>query len=210
MNDMPKRIPLTPAEAPHSGPIARRTVIQALLGGMGAGLALPGVAAAQHPVVHHLERAREVQQGQTNAHAGAYEPLFLDAHQLRTLEALAETIVPGSTDAKVAPFVDGLLAVESQQNQRDFLGALGAFDMAAIHRHGKAWIGITADEQRAILAEGSATDAAKTPFGRHFQNLKTWIAGVYYTSEPGMRELGWTGSVFHPELPGCTHPDGHA
>ena len=33
-------------------------------------------------------------------------------------------IVPGSTQAKVAPFLDQLIAVESAQNQRQFIGAL--------------------------------------------------------------------------------------
>jgi len=26
----------------------------------------------------------------------------------------------------------------------------------------------------------------------HFENLKGWISGAYYSSEMGMRELGWT------------------
>jgi hypothetical protein len=43
----------------------------------------------------------------------------------------------------------------------------------------------------------------------HFQNLKDWIAGAYYSSEPGMRELGWDGNMIHQELPRCTHPGGH-
>jgi hypothetical protein len=40
-------------------------------------------------------------------------------------------------------------------------------------------------------------------------HLKTWIAGAHYSSEAGMKELGWTGVMFFPSFPGCTHPDGH-
>jgi len=43
----------------------------------------------------------------------------------------------------------------------------------------------------------------------HFENLKGWIVGAYYSSEPGMRELGWTDNMFFPALPGCDHSDGH-
>jgi hypothetical protein len=205
-DDNPTIIPLTPTDADDG--IKRRTMLQTLLGGVGAGLTLPGVAGAQHPVQHHLASAAGVEQAQKKAAAAIYKPEFLDAHQLKTLEVLAEAIVPGSTGAKVAPFLDQLIAVESQQNQRAFLGALGAFDMAAITKHGKAWKLLAAAEQDAFLKEASA-EGSSSRLRPAFQNLKTWISGAYYSSEPGMRELGWTGNVFHAELPGCTHPGGH-
>jgi hypothetical protein len=135
--------------------------------------------------------------------------VFLDDHQAKTLEVLAEAIVPGSTGARVGPFIDQLLAVDSDPNQRAFAGALGAFDMIAINRHGRAWIGITASQQDALLREASTADAKTSALGERFQHLKDWIAGAYYSSETGMRELGWEGNVFHPQLPGCTHPGGH-
>ena len=116
--------------------------------------------------------------------------------------------MPGSTAARVAPFLDQLLGVESPDHQRAFLGSLGAFDMAAIKAHGKAWLALTAAEQDALLREASTAEP-ESAFRSHFQNVKDWIAGAYYSSERGMRELGWTGNTFHGELPGCTHPGGH-
>ena len=80
--------------------------------------------------------------------------------------------------------------------------------MAAIEKHGKAWKAITAAEQDALLQEASTAEPGKSKLRNAFQNLKGWIAGAYYSSEPGMRELGWTGNVFHTEMPGCTHPGG--
>ncbi len=199
-------VPITPVDPPNS--IPRREALQVLLGSVGAGFALTSVVEAQHPVHQHLASPATLEQAQQNAAVAAYTPEFLDAHQLKTLEALAETIVPGSTTGRVAPFLDQLLAVESAENQRAFVGALGAFDMAATAKHGKAWTAITAKDQDEILREASTADA-KTAIRGHFQNLKDWIAGAYYSSEPGMRELGWTGNMFFAELPGCTHPGGH-
>ena len=72
----------------------------------------------------------------------------------------------------------------------------------------KAWTALAAQEQDALLRDAS-TAPAKSPMAAHFQNLKDWIAGAYYSSEPGMRELGWDGNVIHQELPRCTHPGGH-
>jgi hypothetical protein len=193
--------------------VPRRTALQLLVGAAGAGLALPSTlsatGAAQHPMQAHLASPSGIQQAQQKAAAGEYSPEFLDAHQLKTLDALAEAIVPGSTAARVAPFLDQLLAVESAANQRAFLGALGAFDMAAMKAHAKAWIMTTAAEQDALLRDASTADEKASALRAHFENLKAWVAGAYYSSEPGMRELGWTGNVFHQELPGCTHPDGH-
>ncbi len=208
--DPSKIIPLAPADRALPDGIARRSMLQTLLGGVGAGLALPSSVEAQHPVHHHLASAAGVEQAQKKAAVAAYKPEFFDAHQLKTLEVLAEAIVPGSTSARVAPFLDQLIAVESTQNQRAILGALGAFDMAAINAHGKAWKAITAAQQDALLMEASTAEAGTSTLRGPFQNLKGWIAGAYYSSEPGMRELGWTGNVFHQELPGCTHPGGHS
>jgi hypothetical protein len=202
-------IPLLPVTEPSTRRMPRRVALQALLGGVGAGFALPSTAAAQHPMHRHLVNPAALEQAQQNAAAAAYTPAFLDAHQSQTLEGLAEAIVPGSTAARVAAFLDQLLAVESPANQRAFLGALGAFDMAAINRHGKPWIAITTPEQDALLRDASTADGKTTALRGHFQNLKDWIAGAYYSSEIGMRELGWDGNVFHQQLPGCTHPGGH-
>ena len=200
--------PLTPIDSTASDRIPRREALQTLLGSVGAGFALTSIVEAQHPVHQHLASPALVEQAQQNAAVAAYTPEFLDAHQLKTLEVLAEAIVPASTTARVAPFLDQLLAVESAENQRAFLGALGAFDMAASTRHGKAWNAIAATEQDVLLREASTADP-KSAIRGHFQNLKGWIAGAYYSSEPGMRELGWTGAMIFAELPGCTHPGGH-
>jgi len=205
---MSNPLKIIPAGPDSESGVSRRAALQTLFAGVGAGLALPGAAEAQHPIHQHLANPGAIEQAQQRAAAAAYTPEFLNAHQSKTLEVLAEAIVPGSTAARVAPFIDQLLAVESADNQRAFLGSLGAFDMAAITRHARPWVALTAAEQDELLREASTADA-KSPFRSHFQNVKDWIAGAYYSSEPGMRELGWTGNTFFQELPGCTHPGGH-
>ena len=217
----------TPVELIPSGGIGRRALLQSLAGGIGAGLVLPGVADAQHPVHQHLADQAKTATATKKAAAAAYKPEFLDAHQLATLEALSERIVPGSTKAKVAPFIDQLMAVDTSTSQKNLLSALGAFDMLALQNHQKPWKALTAAEQDALLTTASTTEsgrannpmgdprAAAAPAGKatirdHFEALKGWVSGAYYSSEIGMRELGWTGQMFFDKLPGCDHPDGHA
>jgi hypothetical protein len=184
--------------------------LQILAGAVGAGFAFPSAAEAQHPIHRHLANPSAIEQAQKAAAATSESiPEFLDAHQMKTLEALAEAIVPGSTSARVAPFLDQLLAVDAPATQRAFVGALGAFDMAAAKKHGKGWVAITAAEQDALLREASTADVKTSALRTHFENLKGWVAGAYYSSEQGMRELGWNGNMFHQELSGCSHPDGH-
>ena len=83
------------------GASARRAALQALLGAAGAGFALPSAAAAQPPMHQHLANAEALERAQQNAAAAASAAAFLDEHQAKTLEALAEAIVPGSTGARV-------------------------------------------------------------------------------------------------------------
>jgi len=63
------------------------------------------------------------------------------------------------------------------------------------------------------LAQASTERPAVAPqpptLRDHFEHLKGWIVGAYYSSEIGMRELGWTGNVFYAGFPGCPHPGGH-
>ena len=91
--------------------------------------------------------------------------------------------------------------------------------MFAIDRYSKPWIALTPVEQDTLLQTASTTapgnrpgipaigvagaTAGKATIGDHFSNLKGWIAGAYFSSEKGARELGWDGNVFHTELPGA-------
>jgi Gluconate 2-dehydrogenase subunit 3 len=222
-HDIPELIQIE--TEPRSG-LGRRAVLQSLLTGVGASVALPHLAEA-HPIHDHLADQKKVTAADKKAAAPAYKPEFLDAHQYATLVAIAERVVPGSTKARVAPFIDQLLAVDTSDSQRGFLGAMGAFEMQAIDKFGKPWKSLTAAQQDELLtAASTAASGLKTvggdPRGRgartegkatsydHFINLRSWISGAYYSSEIGMRELGWTGEMFFTELPGCTHEGGHA
>jgi hypothetical protein len=204
-----------------SGP-GRRGFLQALAVSAGAGLALPGPAESQ-AAHHHAPSAAPV------APSAAPATPFLDPHQLETLASLAEAIVPGSTDAGVAPFVDRLLAEDTPERKRAFLAALGAIQAESTARHGRPWLGLAPEEKAALLTVASTDQPSKEPrFWRpgqpvlvpappplpptlrdRFDLLKERIATAYYSSEAGMKELGWTGNLIHEGFPGCPHPRGH-
>ena len=179
---------------------SRRDVLQGLLAGVGAGSALPASADA-HPLPA-LAKDR-----------APTSPEFLDVHQFETLTSLCEMIVPGSTGALVAPFIDRILAVDTQENQRQFLNALGGIEGESIARYAHPWRGLTAVQRVELLTAASTAtpgkEAQRFTLRDRFDHLKGWIAGAYYSSEIGMRELGWTGNTFFASFPGCEHRDGH-
>lgn len=201
--------------APGSAGLDRRAMLQSLVGAVGGGLALPFLADG-HPMHDHLTDQRRVAAADAKAAQPAYTPEFLDAHQLDTLAVLAERIIPGSTKARVAPFLDALLSVTALASQRRLLGSLGAFEMLAIERHQKPWKALTPGQQDELLTYASTASSGKEPQAANrltirdfFDDLRGWISGAYYSSEMGMRELGWTGQMVFEKLPGCDHPDGH-
>lgn len=205
--------------------LGRRAVLQGLLGGVGAGLALP-LGAETHPVHQHLADPAKVDRAKAQAKDAAWKPEFLDPHQFATLSALCERILPGSLASGSDRFIDQLLAVDSRGNQGRFLSALGAFEGEARERFGRPWKALTEAQQVEVLTAASILEpgapraqgrapAAKPAPGQvnlrdHFDHLKGWIVGAHYSSEAGMRELGWTGQAFFASFPDCPHPGKHA
>ena len=210
--------------------IGRRDAMQILSGSIGVGFALPGLPAG-HPLSAHLADQAKVTQADRKAAAAQWKPAFLGAHEFATLKSLADRIVPGASKAKTAEFIDQLLAVDTPGNQRSFLSAIGAFEGRALDRTRRPWTALSATERDEILRDAStmspgvapeppwttgkpiassgAAGPARLTLRDHFDLLKGWIAGAYYSSEIGMRELGWSGNVFFAEFPGCQHPGGH-
>jgi hypothetical protein len=221
--------------------VGRRALLQTLVGGAGIGFALPSLGES-HPMHEHLHDQARVSTADAKAKTAAWKPAFLDAHQVETVTILAEQIVPGSTKAKSAQFIDALLSVDTEQRQRRFLQALGAFEGLAITHAQKPWKSLTEADRTALLTKASTTEPG-SPNGRggpgsggggqaaarpasaagagtpppepavtirdQFDHLKGWISGAYYSSEIGMRELGWTGNVFFEKFTGCQHGGSH-
>ena len=109
-------------------------MMQRLLGSSGAALALPGIAAA-HPVARNLMGASSIVAAEAHAANPDWKPIFLDPHQNETVIALAERIVPNSTQPQVNRFIDTLLSVDTQENRKRFVAAFGEFDHEAIVRY---------------------------------------------------------------------------
>ncbi|HXH49552.1 MAG TPA: gluconate 2-dehydrogenase subunit 3 family protein [Terriglobia bacterium] len=200
---------------PESG-INRREMVRRLMLAGGAGFALPGIAEG-HPIARHLANQGAVVETSAKAAKAGWAPAFLDQHQSETLEVLGERIIPGSSKAQVNRFIDLLLSVDTQDAQKKFLASLSAFEAESLNRFSHPYKEISETQQNEILTSASTAKPGETAEGEprhitlrdHFENIKSWVAGAYYSSEIGMKELGWTGEVFFTSFPGCQESGDH-
>ena len=146
-----------------------------------------------------------------------WKPAFFSDHQNQTVIALSDLIIPetetpGAKTALVNRFLDLLLAAETHDNRQSFLNSLAYLDGEARTRYGNALIYIPREAQVELLeffaypnsletwGEGQTGDQAGH---NHFQNMKDWITRIFYSSEAGMKALGWNGETPHGALGGC-------
>ena len=196
---------ITEKAATPANSITRREAARRLLGAVSAG-ALLQFGATDHPIWKHL--SDEALLDRVEAVEAASSPRFLNSQQYSNLVAIAEAIVPGSTKANVAEFVDLLLSVDAHKNQRDFLQSLEQIDSESQKKFAKSFVALS-EAQKSELLSASVGMSGETKPEAAFENLKTWIRGAYYSSEMGMKELGWTPNRFFPQFPGCTHSEEH-
>jgi hypothetical protein len=136
-----------------------------------------------------------------------HSPLFLSMQQLSALDVLGEAMVPGSRKAQSAAFIDLLLNADTREAQRLFISSLSVFESASQNNFHTAIISLSTAQLHDLLSYLSSTESADY---KCFNHLKDWVAGAYFSSEIGMRELGWAPDRVFPAFPGCSHPDGHA
>jgi len=208
--------------SPASGhSLTRREWVQRMLAGAGAGIATPVLSEA-----HWAEAADRQATAPTEA-AGDWKPTFFDDAQNQGLIVLAERIVPGSTGAQVSRFLDIAIGASTQDSQQKFVAALNAMEGEALHQFTKSFKDLSAEQQDEVLSAASTAKAsiptlstaagtkpgaqAQAPSLRdYFEHLKGWVSTAYYSSEVGMKELGWNGENFFESFPGCDHAAGHS
>jgi hypothetical protein len=200
------------------GQLTRRQMVRRLVAGAAAGAGWPLVAAS-HPI-HELLRNDGVLDEAEQLGAADWKPFFLNAQQSESLTAIAESVVPGSAKAQVNRFIDLLLSVDTENHKTEFAAAVAAFEGEAQKRFAKRFPGLDENQKNELLRDASAAPAKKNSEGadagkkiaglhEHFENLKGWVSVAYYSSEIGMKELGWTADRVFASFPGCEHPEGH-
>jgi hypothetical protein len=200
-----KELPIVPE--PRRQDISRREIAKTLFGGLAAlGLLPPGLSSLLASREHLLSEALLRRADEALA-AKTYQPAFLTPAQFASLIALSEAIIPGSRRAQSAEFMDLLLTVDNAKAQQQFVSALAAMETTSHAIFHKDVIALSPAELTQLLEGESAKDPGEGP---HFGTLKSWTITAYYSSEIGLRELGWTPDRVFPSFPGCMHAESHS
>lgn len=188
------------------------------LGGISAGAASAFPILGQAAVTPAMARAAHMHPaGPETSPDPDWKPLFFDAHENETVEILTEIIIPttatpGAKSALVNRFIDLMLNDEDADKKKSFLQGLSWLDGRAMVLHQKPFVGLTGDQQTALLkslADPQNIKSEDQPGVRFFQEIKDLTIFGYYTSKIGMeQELEYGGDDYHTEFPGaCNHPE---
>jgi len=187
--------------------VSRRDILKSLTMGVMAGSVLRVIPAEAAEYAHAMIRADKAAGG------GKYEPKYFSDHQYKTVQALCQAIIPadekspGALEAGTAEFID-LLTSENPDYQLALGGGLMWLDAACRDRFGKVYLESTAAQQTRMLdliayRMNLKADPGLSHGVEFFRFLRNLTADGYFTSEIGIKDLGYIGNTYLKEFPGC-------
>jgi gluconate 2-dehydrogenase gamma chain len=186
--------------------ISRRDILKTLAMGAAAGSVLRTIPVEAAEYAHHMVAAEK-------AATKAYAPKYFSAHEYRLLQSLCQAIIPrdgdsgGAIEAGAPEFID-LLTSENQEYQLTLGGGLMWLDETCSDHYGKLYLDCSAEQQNEILDKiayrrNALVDPSLSQGVAFFIFLRNMTADGFFTSEIGIKYLGYMGSAFLKEFPGC-------
>jgi gluconate 2-dehydrogenase gamma chain len=186
--------------------LSRRDVLKTLAIGAAAGSVLRVIPLQAAEYAHHMVAAEK-------AATKAYAPKYFSAHEYKTLQTLCHAIIPpdadsgGAIEAGAPEFID-LLTSENKDYQLTLGGGLMWLDETCSGRYGKLYLDCTPEQQNEILDKiayrrNAVVDPSLSQGIAFFSFLRNMTADGFFTSEIGIKYLGYIGSAFLKGFPGC-------
>lgn len=131
----------------------------------------------------------------------------LTAPELKTLSAICDMILPAdgalpsASKAGVPAFIDEWIGAPYptfQADQQTIRGGLGWVNTESFKRFGKLFADASVAQRDQICHDIASLKNAKPPMligAQFFARLKALTLGGYYTTDEGMREIGYVGNV---------------
>ena len=188
--------------------ISRRDVLKSLALGATATSVLRVIPAQAAEYAHQMIAAEKAA-----APAKTYTPKFFSPHEYKTLQTLCQTIIPadadsgGAIEAGAPEFID-LLTSENKDYQRILGGGLLWLDAASSDRYDKVYLDCPPAQQKEILDQiayrkNAVANPALSQGVEFFSFVRNLTADGFFTSEIGIKYLGYIGSAYLKEFPGC-------
>jgi gluconate 2-dehydrogenase gamma chain len=187
--------------------ISRRSVLRSLATTAVAGSVLRVIPVEAAEQAHHMVAKEK------GTHAGVYTPKFFTAQQYKTLKLLCQTIIPadadsgGAIEAGAPEFID-LITSENPSFQTHLGGGLLWLDSTCTDRYGAIYTACTQQQQTEILDQiayrkNADRDPTLLPAIDFFALLRNFAADGFFTSEIGIKYLGYIGNTYVVDWQGC-------
>jgi gluconate 2-dehydrogenase gamma chain len=187
--------------------ISRRDLIKSL-SFTAAGSMLLGVPLSTAETAHRMVSAHKAA-----STSGEYTPKFFPEHQYKTLRALCQAIIPsdqeggGAIEAGAPEFLD-LLSSENKDLQLQLGGGIMWLDSTCIERYGQTYLQCAPGQRTEMLdliafRKNADKDPRLSPGIEFFSTLRKYTADGFFTSEIGIKYLGYIGNTYLKEFPGC-------
>ena len=188
--------------------ISRRELLKSLSASAVAVSAGRIVSVATSRSAHHMVRAEKAASA-----SGSYTLKFFSPHQYETLKALCQAILPpdqecaGAVEAGAPEFLD-LITSENKDLQLQLGGGMMWLDSTCIGRYGKTYLNCSPAQRKEILdliayRKNIEKDPRLGPGVDFFSVLRKGTADGFFTSEIGIKYLGYIGNTYLKEFPGC-------
>lgn len=186
--------------------ISRRDILKSLAMSAAATSVLRTIPAQAAEYAHRMVAAEK-------AATKVYAPKFFGVREYKTLQTLCQTIIPadadsgGAIEAGAPEFID-LLTSENTEYQVKLEGGLMWLDGTCSDRYFKVYLDCSPQQQKEILDQiayrnNAVADERLNQGVEFFSFLRNMTADGYFTSEIGIKYLGYIGSAFLKEFPGC-------
>jgi len=187
----------------------RRDILKSLTAGLVSGSVLRVIPAEAAEYAHHAVHAEKMA-----APSGVYKPKYFSEHQYKTLRSLCQTIIPaddrsgGALEAGAPEFID-LLTSENADYQLTLGGGLMWLDATCVDRCGQNYLECSPAQQKEILdlisyRKNAKADPSISQGIEFFAFLRGMTVDGYFTSEIGIKDLGYVGNTFvKGDFPGC-------
>jgi gluconate 2-dehydrogenase subunit 3-like protein len=188
--------------------ISRRNILKSLTLGAMASSVLRVIPLEAAEYAHNMVAAEKAA-----TPAGSYTAKFFPARQYKTLQALCQTIIPadadcgGAMEAGAPEFID-LLTSENPKYQLKLSGGLMWLDAECSDRYGKTYLDCAPEQQREILdliaySKNAEKDKSLSPGVEFFSLLREMTADGFFTSQIGIKYLGYVGNTYLLSFNGC-------
>jgi len=193
--------------------ISRRDILKSLTIGAVGGSVLRVIPLEAAEYAHKM-----ISSEKAAAKAGAYAPKFFSARDYKTLSTLCQTIIPpdgetgGAIEAGAPEFID-LITSENKTFQVSLGGGIMWLDSSCADRYGKPYMDCAPEQQKEILdliayRKNAKEDPSLSQGIEFFSLLRKFTADGFFTSEIGIKYLGYMGNKFLTEWNGCPPPPG--